>query len=195
MFEAGEIRQMLDAARPQSKAMFLLGINCAFGNHDCASLPQTALDLDRGWVNFPRPKTAVERRCPLWSETVSALKASIAARPDPQDPADAGLVFLTCYGDPWVRLKGTSWTDAVTIMTRELLTKLGLKRPGLNFYALRHTFETIGGESLDQMGVNAIMGHSDGTMAGVHRERVTDARLQAVTDHVHAWLFGPEKTD
>ena len=60
----------------------------------------------------------------------------------------------------------------------------------MNFYALRHTFETIAGESLDQVGVNAIMGHSDGTMAGMYRERVTDERLLRVTDHVHAWLFG-----
>jgi hypothetical protein len=36
-------------------------------------------------------------------------------------------------------------------MTPLLLAKLGLKRPGRDFYALRHTFETIGGESIDQV--------------------------------------------
>ena len=39
-------------------AMFLLGINCGFGNADCGTLPLSALDLDGCWINFPRPKTA-----------------------------------------------------------------------------------------------------------------------------------------
>jgi hypothetical protein len=34
------------------------------------------------------------------------------------------------------------------------------------------------------------MGHTDNTMAGHYRERVDDARLQAVAEHVRSWLFG-----
>jgi integrase len=56
-----------------AKAMILLGINCGFGNADCGKLPLSAIDFKAGWVNFPRPKTAVERRCPLWPETITAL--------------------------------------------------------------------------------------------------------------------------
>ena len=41
-----------------------------------------------------------------------------------------------------------------------------IHRPGLGFYAFRHTFETIGGESRDQVAVNHIMGHADVSMAG-----------------------------
>jgi integrase len=55
---------------------------------------------------------------------------------------------------------------------------------------LRHTFETIGGESKDQVAVNAIMGHVDDSMAGVYRERISDERLIAVTDKVREWLWG-----
>ena len=194
MFEADEIRQMLDAAPLQLKAMILLGVNCGFGNNDCSSLPKSALDLDHGWVDFPRPKTAVDRRCPLWPETVATLSEAIAVRPSPQNPADDVLVCLSSRGHRRVRLEGEAWNDSITTATFRLLTKLGLKRPGLNFYALRHTFETIGGESLDQVGVNAIMGHTDTSMAGVYRERVTDARLQAVTDHVRGWLFDQDQT-
>jgi integrase len=62
-------------------------------------------------------------------------------------------------------------------------------RPGVGFYALRHTFETIGGESRDQVAVNHIMGHADSSMAGVYRERISDERLRNVVDHVHQWLF------
>jgi len=50
LFEAAEIRKLLNAANPQLKAMILLGINCGF-------------DLDAGWVTSPRPKTAVGHRC------------------------------------------------------------------------------------------------------------------------------------
>jgi hypothetical protein len=64
MFEAAEIRKMLDKAGQQLKAMILLGVNCRLGNSDVGTLPIAALDLERGWINYPRPKTAVERRCP-----------------------------------------------------------------------------------------------------------------------------------
>ncbi len=56
-------------------------------------------------------------------------------------------------------------------------------------YALRHTFETICGESRNQVAVNHIMGHVDESMAAAYRERINDERLQAVVDHVHQWLF------
>ena len=39
------------------------------------------------------------------------------------------------------------------------------ERPGLNFYALRHTFETVAGESKDQVAVDYIMGHAQEDMA------------------------------
>ena len=192
MFEADEIRQMLDAATPHFRAMILLGINCGFGNNDCATLTLSALDLEDGWVDHPRPKTGTERRCPLWPETVQALRETIAKRRAPKEPAHKDLVFLTQQGNPWVQLRGSGWNDAVTIICRELLAKLGLKRPGRNFYALRHTFETIGGESIDQVAVNYIMGHEDQSMAAVYRERISDDRLVAVTHHVHEWLYGSE---
>jgi integrase len=65
-----------------------------------------------------------------------------------------------------------------------LLGKVGLARRGHTFYALRHTFETIGGESRDQVAVDAIVGHSRDDMASVYRERTGDDRLRAVAEHV-----------
>ncbi len=75
---------------------------------------------------------------------------------------------------------------------RKLLDQLKLHRPGLGFYALRHTFETIAGGSRDQVAVNHIMGHADQSMAGVYREHIEDDRLVAVTDHVWDWLFAED---
>ena len=137
-------------------------------------------------MNYPRPKTAVERRCPLWPETIKALGESLNVRPKAKQHAHVGLVFLTKYGQPWAKL---TTDNPVTKEFRKLLDNLKLHRPGLGFYALRHTFETIAGETADQVAVNSIMGHADNSMAGTYRERISDDRLQKVTDFVHKWQF------
>ncbi len=189
MFSAAEIRQMLEAATPALKAMVLLGINAGFGNHDCGSLPIAALDLDGDWVEHARPKTGEPRRCPLWPETIEALRESLRTRPEPAEAEYGDRVFLTRLGHPWVRQTAFAWQDNVGVATNVLLGKLGIKRPGCSFYALRHTFATIAGETTDQVAVNAIMGHADGSMAAVYRESISDERLVAVSNHVRAWLF------
>jgi integrase len=172
MFEADELRTIIDAANQPLKSMILLGINTAFGQSDLSALPQSVLDLEQGWVDYPRPKTAVDRRCPLWLETIESVRDAVENRPQPKNKEDEGLVLVTKYGRRWVKLnrKGTP-DDAVGKEFAKLLQSLGLKRPGLNFYALRHTFQTIGGESKDPDAVSGIMGHVDNSMAGVCRER------------------------
>ncbi len=186
MFEAEEIRRMLGAAGPAMRAMILLGVNCGFGNADCGNLPASALDLERGWANYPRPKTGIGRRCPLWPETAESIKEALAKRPTPKEPADDSLVFLTKYGGRW--FKGTP-DNPISKEMRKLLNTLDING-NRNFYALRHTFETIGGEAKDQVAVDAIMGHARDGMASVYRERISDERLAAVLNHVRGWLFG-----
>lgn len=190
MFEAADLRKIIDTAMQPLKAMILLGINCGFGNADCGTLPLSAIDLDNGWVDYPRPKTAVERRCPLWPETIKAIREAIDTRPKPKSADHAGLAFVTRYGQPWAKDVADS---PVTKEFRKLLDALELHRPGLGFNALRHTFETVAGGCKDQVAVNSIMGHVDGSMDGVYRERIEDDRLQAVVDHVHKWLFPPKR--
>jgi integrase len=146
MFEAEEIRRILAEAGIPLRAMVLLGINCGFGNADCGNLPLSALDLERGWVNFPRPKTGIGRRCPLWPETVETLKAILEKRPSPKAEEDSGLLFITKYGKSWYKEKIID--NPITKEMRKLLDSLGIDG-NRNFYALRHTFETIGGEARD----------------------------------------------
>lgn len=98
LFDAAELRKIIATAAQPMKAMILLGINCGFGATDCSLLPITSVNLTTGWIDFPRPKTAVERRCPLWPETIDALKEAMPKRPDPRQPEDAALVFLTRCG-------------------------------------------------------------------------------------------------
>jgi integrase len=190
LFTAAEVRKMLAAANVPLRAMFLLGINCAFGNADCAALPLSAVDLDGAMIDFPRPKTGIPRRCPLWPETVEALRVALAKRPAPRDPAHAGRVFLTKFGRPWA--KDANGGAPVQFMTEKLLLALGIKAPddGKGFYTLRHTFRTVADGAKDQPAADFIMGHEVPHMSSVYREGIADERLRAVADHVRAWLFG-----
>jgi integrase len=200
LFTAGELAHILKAAEPQLKGMILLGLNCGFGNSDCATLPQSALDLNAGWVEFPRPKTAIRRRIPLWRETVEAVRKAIDERPDPKDPGDSSLVFLTKSGKRWVRVQPKRGDDSGRFVTfdplsqrfRKLLDGLGINGHR-NFYALRHGTETWGGEAKDQVAVDAIMGHVDPSMAGQYREAISDERLLAVVEAIRARVFPTHK--
>lgn len=187
MFEAKELRQMIAESNPQLRAMIILGINCGFGNSDVATLPKSALSLKKGWVEYPRPKTGIERRCPLWAETSRAVTAYLDVRPTPKTEEAKELVFITKYGKSWSK---ESSSNPISAECRKLLQRLGFYRQGLGFYALRHTFETVGGDARDQVAVNYIMGHAREDMASVYRERISDERLRAVVKHIQQWLFG-----
>ena len=209
MLEQPDLRRVIAKAGVPLKAMVLLGLNCGFGNADVASLPMQALDLKSGWVEFPRPKTGVPRRCPLWPETIAALKDSLEKRPKPAAEAHKDLVFLTKFRRPWriCELREDEGGDNETGIEKEesgpklrqddavakefikVVKALALHRKGLGFYLLRHTFETIGGDTGDQVAVDAIMGHVREDMASAYREGIKDERLRKVTDHVRAWLF------
>jgi integrase len=172
----------------QLKAMLLLGINCGFGMADCSKLSLSALDLDAGWVDFPRPKTGIARRCPLWPETVRAIREALAGRPEPKRAEHAGLVFLAARGLPWHKETGGSYAAH---KVGGLLRRLGINgRKGLGAYALRHVFRTVADEAKDQPAADYIMGHESSHMSTHYRERISDARLKAVADHVRGWLFG-----
>jgi integrase len=185
LFTCEEILAMIDAAGVPLKAMILLGINAGMGNSDCGTLPTSALDLDAGFLDHPRPKTGIPRRAVLWPETVEAIREAIAARPKPKKAEHADLVFITKYGGTWG--KDTS-DNPVSKEMRKLLDQLEINGHR-NFYVLRHVFRTVADDNQDQPAADFIMGHSRDDMASVYRERISDERLRAVADHVHAWLF------
>ncbi len=196
MFEADELREILEQASMPMKAMVMLAANTGFGNSDISSLPTRAVNFKNGWVDFGRPKTGVPRRIPLWAETLELLKEARTIRPRAKNVADNKLLFLTSTGLRWVRSgKDGCCLDPLGMMFARLLKDLGLKRPGLSFYGIRHTFETIAGGCLDQVAVNACMGHTDNSMSGIYRERIEDKRLVAVTKHVRRWLFDTKEKD
>jgi integrase len=220
LFTSDELRTLVTAAGIPLKAMVLLACNAGLGNSDLASMPLSAVDLESGWVDYPRVKTGVARRFPLWPETIKAIRAAIEERPTPKDEANAGLLFITKYGGRWC--KGTFEQNGKVLITEnapaeegdgdkkakpttnndneitkefnKLFAGAGLERKvGRSFYVLRHIFETVAGESRDQVAVDHIMGHARDDMASVYRERVGDDRLKSVVMHVHAWLFPKKK--
>lgn len=208
-FQAGEIRTLLDAAPLQLRAMILLGINCGLGNLDVAALPANCIDIEHGWIDYPRAKTGVRRRCPLWPETVKAIlavqedKKKVRVKPKPEAE---GLLFVTRRGHPFVRSAAKVSPDgrphvvehdAIATTLKRIMDRKGIAMRGLGFYGLRRSFETIGAETGNQVAVDHIMGHvphaSD--MGAVYRQHVAEAALRQVTDHVREWLFGSHRWD
>ena len=117
LLPVGDVWALLGLATVQMRAMMLLGLNCGLGQKDCSDLTRTTLAVRPGWLDYPRPKTGIARRCPLWPETLAALAAVAGARPVPADPADADQVFLTLRGHRWCRFidrgaiaAGVRWT-------------------------------------------------------------------------------------
>jgi len=203
MFEADEIHALLNAAGVQMRAMILLAINGGLGNSDLSLMPLEALDLDGRWLDWPRPKTAIPRRIPLWSETVDAIREWLDKRKQPKVECAEPLVFVTKRGGSWhkdtpdnpLSNEFAKLQDAIDRAAAKEAKERGehpppkMRRRGRGFYSLRHSFATVAGETLDQIAVDGIMGHVDASMAVRYRERIGDDRLRAVVEHVHAWLF------
>jgi len=189
-FTAEQVRTLVKSknASPDLRAMILLAINCGLGNADCKSLKFGHLDLDGGWLDFPRGKTGNERRCKLWPETTEALRQVIASRREPKNAEHESLVFITQYRGPWGTVDQIDCP--ISKAFRRLAIDTGTYRKGLTFYSLRHSFRTIADGTLDQPAVNLVMGHDDKSMASIYRERIDDARLVRIADHVRQWLFG-----
>jgi integrase len=198
MFERHELWKMLygattDGAIVQGAAqplrtMVLLAVNGGLGNSDVAQLPISALDWKRGWCNFARVKTGIQRRFKLWPESIASLQEWFAERPKPNGDTADGLVFVTHRGGSWSKAIAD---NPVCKETARLLKRLQLHRKGLSFYSLRRTHRTVASEARDEAAADAIMGHAPPShdMAAVYRQRIDDGRLIAVTDHVHDWLF------
>ena len=190
---------MLDIADIPLRAMILLGINGGFGNTDCARLPARAIQFDKRVIEFDRPKTAIERVVPVWPETITALRQSISSRPQPIDGAVGQLVFLTRFGLPWVRqnvhrgadghIDKVVGVDGIVRLFNKVLNQLNVKRKGVGFYSLRHTFRTWADETADQHAIHRIMGHAIPGMSGIYVEKIELERLRAVVNHVRGKLF------
>lgn len=185
MFEPETIRLFLDEASPALHAFILLGVNAGTGNADIARMEHHHIDLERGWLIYPRGKTQVKRRAKLWPETCRAVRVAIESQP--KSKKHQNLVFVTQRRNPWSKPDGSACSLSQAFI--ELTKSLDIYERGKGFYTLRHVCETIGGECKDQVAVDYVLGHDNGSMAHEYRERISDERLEAVADTIYAWLF------
>jgi integrase len=185
MFEAEEVRQLLYAANPIWRAMIYLGINCGWGNTDISQLRSQQIGEV---VEYPRPKTGEARRNVLWPETIAAVQVAQSLRPAAAERHLADRVFLTRTGREWVRSDTRYVNDEIAKQFTKLLVSCDLKRPGRNFYALRHTVVTVGEEVADKPALSLMLGHADASMAANYRERIDNSRLAKISDHLLTWL-------
>lgn len=203
LFTPEEARDIiaLSQSHPVLHAAVLLGFNGGFGNTDVAQLPISAVNFDERVIKFPRPKTHVERTVPLWPETVVALRAAINARPKPATAIAESLCLLTGAGHPIVRrhirdvdngMIKVARTDWLWHKFSRVLKQLGIARSGLSFYAIRHTFRTMGDEVRDQHAIHRIMGHAIPGMSGIYIEDISLDRLRAVVEHVRVKLWSEQ---
>lgn len=189
-FTAEDLRAILHGSGGWLRASILLGINAGFGAADCGRLRANNIDFVAGWYDLPRRKTAIPRRFFVWTETRAAIQDAMAQQPVAKNEDDDELCFLTAHGNPvWQAHASGSISDRVGRAFFAICRKLELHKPGRSFYSLRRTYETVAGNSKDQIAVNFGMGHSDESMAAVYRQGIDDQRLIDVAEHVRQWLW------
>jgi integrase len=182
VYSAAEIRSMLDRARPTLKAAILVGLNGGFTQAEVAEL-RTSM-IKGGIIDLLRDKTGVDRRVPLWPETIAALEAMPKTRPTAEAK---GYLFVTRTGRTYTANKGDNGIgQAFTRLMKAL--DIDLKMAG--FGKLRATFSTVADAVGDMKAKQTVMGHSTGEGVDEHYNRFNDdERLKAVTDHVRDWLY------
>jgi len=187
-FSVQQIRQLMEKASAQMRAMIWLGLNCGFGCTDCSELKWSNIDLKAGRVNFPRGKTGIGRNLPLWPETVQAI----------QDVPKAGdLVFRTVRGNAWVRTIAGTKDDGTEKHTKEdgvskefskLMKKTGIKtQKGMGFYTLRRTAATLTANSGDPFAVQKLLGHASVKMASTYVQNISEQADRAI-NHVRGLI-------
>lgn len=184
VFHRKQIYRLLAKATPAFRAMILLGINCGMGNTDCARLTREQVNLKTGWIRAPRRKTGNDRLCPLWPETLEALKAVWKKRKPPRDPAHGRHFFLTKYRRPF---------DPTDISHAYVKLAAKVKVRDHKFYDLRHTFCTVADNKTGlQKAIDTIMGDKPPanymTRSVYSHGSAPKADLRAVVNAVHTWL-------
>jgi integrase len=190
VFKAEQIRALLKSADPHIKAMILLAINGGLGNTDLALLTEKHFDIEGAWLDYPRRKTGMARRIPLWKETVEAVKDAIANRRVPKDSTSM-LLFVGARGSTYVNETGG---HRIAHEFERLRDDVGIDKER-TFYDLRRTFETVADNlSRDAEGVRAIMGHAprSGDMSAVYRQSWFAERLRSIANKVHDWLYADD---
>lgn len=189
IYTAEEVRSIIDAANPTLRAAVLLGVNGGYSQKEVSELRKSWLDADTSVLDHLRGKTKAPRRVPLWDETLEAIEAM--PKHSPKRGA-RGLLFVTREGKPYhqdhpVRI------DGIGQMFDRITEKLGINLDQSGFGKLRATHRTASDGVIDDKACKIVMGHRLGGTDPNYIRNFDDARLQAVVDRVHDWLYGGEE--
>ena len=180
------LRSMLDHASPMVKTLLLLGINGGLGNTDVSRIERRHLSSDFTWLNLPRKKTGKPRKIPLWPETTQAVLAFLGKASSRKKLKQTDRLLISASGKELTTKRSK---DLVGQAFSRLAKRLKIHRPGVNFYQLRHLFQTIGDETGDLVAVSFLMGHAEQSMSDAYRNMPSTERLFRVTEHIRKWLF------
>lgn len=176
LFSAEEIRSLLlmtDARNDHAmSAIIYLGLFAGYGPFDCISL---TVDKLRGeFLEFPRPKTGVSRRCWLPDTVRDAIQA-----------AANGTHVLN--GRVWSR-------HAVANKFQALCRECGFYQKGRTEpYSLRRTLETVAKNAeVNQSVIDKVMGHERPDTSEIYNQKVFDKQLRKLGEFVERWLAGSE---
>lgn len=176
LLDAAEVKSLIAAATGYMVPAIWLGINCGLGNTDVCNLRWS--HISGHWLDFPRPKTAVDRRSYLWPETIRALDKWKVASPTSE---------FVCCGLKGQKI-GNGESNNTPIAHKFTSIAETAKVEGRGFYALRHTYRTIADGANDEPAVYLTMGHADTRIGANYRHMIADSRLIAVAEFVRSWL-------
>ncbi len=135
----GQLKQLLDSADVNVRAMILLCLNCGFGPKDLSDLQWRHFKDNR--VTLARTKTGIGQSFTLWPETIEAVEnvrkerraliARLAKRGRLR--ADEGSFLVTKYWRPWDK-------NSIAGQFRKLCKAVSV--PCYGIYRLRHCAST-----------------------------------------------------
>jgi integrase len=185
-FTPTQIGKLWRKANHTVRCWIALGVCAAFNNSDVGHLSRRVVNLDTGVIDFRRRKTGKVRRViPLPVAVVLLLRDY--RRPDPTDPADADLFFVTEQGNPYSRTDRETWKPSCSIsrLFAKLIDDADVTvGSGQNFSGLRTTFYNLCPKGYaDERAI--IMGRAKGSIDLDHYlEDVGMDRLSHVVSHV-----------
>lgn len=154
LFEPEELRAVIEAADLRLKTAIMLAINAGLGNSDIGEAnwkyvtkKRIGKQTETRFV-MPRGKTWGIRRTPLWPETVKLLDEWRTQLRDNGLPnGDENFIWTTRYGTPIVYTKSheggpVTIRDNLQPEFANLLKAVGIYKPGLTFYSIRHSGST-----------------------------------------------------
>lgn len=190
VYEAWEIRRLIDHASLRMKAWLWVGINAAYGPTDLSSLPApTARQAaETALLTFPRPKTAIKRQAFLWPETRDAIAETVNEGEGPAWTTMRGMALVRnkVHKDAEGQVARVTAIDNVSKDFAKLTARAGVEN--LGFYALRHTFDTIADRARDPHAQLRCMGHNLPGMSHVYVARIDWDRIERVCNTVKEWL-------